>query len=47
MTIPGLMQENDLMISSLIRYAAEYHGHMEIVTRTVEGPVHRYTYVEA
>lgn len=47
MTIPGLMQENDLMISSLIRYAAEYHGQMEIVTRTVEGPLHRYTYAEA
>lgn len=47
MTIPGLMQDNELMISSLIRYAAEYHGHMEIVTRTVEGPVHRYTYAQA
>ncbi len=47
MTIPGLMQENDLMISSLIRYAAEYHGQQEIVTRTVEGPIHRYNYIEA
>ena len=47
MTIPGLMQQNELMISSLIRYAAEYHGTTEIVTRTVEGPVHRYTYAEA
>ena len=47
MTIPGLMQDNELMISSLIRYAAEYHGAMEIVTRTVEGPIHRYTYAEA
>jgi len=47
MTIPGLMQDNDLMISSLIRYAAEYHGANEIVTRTVEGPIHRYTYADA
>lgn len=47
MTIAGLMQESDLMISSLIRYAAEYHGSMEIVTRTVEGPVHRYCYAAA
>lgn len=47
MTIPGLMQDNELMISALIRYAAEYHGHMEIVTRTVEGPMHRYTYADA
>lgn len=47
MTIPGLMQDSELMISSLIRYAAEYHGDMEVVTRTVEGPIHRYTYREA
>ncbi|PHZ83594.1 long-chain fatty acid--CoA ligase [Paremcibacter congregatus] len=45
--MPGLMQDNDLMISSLIRYAAAYHGQQEIVTRTVEGPIHRYTYAEA
>ncbi len=45
--MPGLMQDNELMISALIRYAAEYHGHMEIVTRTVEGPMHRYTYADA
>ncbi|NOZ43095.1 MAG: AMP-binding protein, partial [Alphaproteobacteria bacterium] len=43
----GLMQENDLMISALIRYAAAYHGEQEIVTRTTEGPVHRYSYAEA
>ncbi len=47
MTIAGLMQENDLMISDLIRYAARYHGQQEIVTRSVEGPLHRYTYREA
>ena len=47
MTIPGLMQESDLMISSLLRYASEYHGGMEIVSRSVEGPIHRYTYREA
>ncbi len=47
MTIPGLMQESDLMISSLLRYASEYHGRMEIVSRSVEGPIHRYTYRDA
>ncbi|NOZ66260.1 MAG: long-chain-fatty-acid--CoA ligase [Alphaproteobacteria bacterium] len=47
MTIPGLMQESDLMISSLLRYASEYHGGMEIVSRSVEGPIHRYTYRQA
>ena len=33
----GLMQEIPLMISSLIRYAAEYHGDRQVVSRTVEG----------
>ncbi len=40
----GLMQEIPLMISSLIRYAAEYHGDRQVVSRTVEGPIHRYGY---
>ncbi|PCI46753.1 MAG: long-chain fatty acid--CoA ligase [Alphaproteobacteria bacterium] len=43
----GLMQDSDLMISSLISYAAQYHGAMEIVTRSVEGPIHRTTYAKA
>jgi fatty-acyl-CoA synthase len=33
-----------LMISSLIRHADKNHGDTEIVSRTVEGPIHRYTY---
>jgi fatty-acyl-CoA synthase len=41
------MMDRPLMIGSLIQYAAEYHGDTEIVSRTVEGPIHRYTYVEA
>lgn len=40
----GLVQDRPLLISSLIDFAALYHGGTEIVTRTVEGPVHRYTY---
>jgi len=43
----GLMQDRQLLISSLIDYAAVYHGEQEIVSRTVEGPLHRYTYVDA
>ena len=43
----GLMMNVPLMISSLIRHADVYHGDTEIVSRTVEGPVHRYTYRDA
>ena len=43
----GLMQDRPLLISSLIEYAAQYHGSTEIVSRTVEGPIHRYDYAEA
>ena len=40
----GLMQDRPLLISSLIEFAALHHRDEEIVSRTVEGPVHRYTY---
>ncbi|MGE0151998.1 MAG: 3-(methylthio)propionyl-CoA ligase [Reyranellaceae bacterium] len=40
----GLMQNRPLLISSLLEHAAAFHGDTEIVTRTVEGPIHRYTY---
>ncbi len=43
----GLMQDWPLLISSLIDYAKDYHGDREIVSRTVEGPIHRYTYKDA
>ena len=42
----GLMQDRPLMISDLIEFAAVNHGDGEIVSRTVEGPIHRYTYKE-
>ena len=42
----GLMQERPLMISDLIEFAAMNHGDEEIVSRTVEGPIHCYTYKE-
>jgi acyl-CoA synthetase (AMP-forming)/AMP-acid ligase II len=40
----GLMQDRPLLISSLIEFAAINHPTEEIVSRTVEGPIHRYTY---
>ncbi len=43
----GLMQDRPLTISSLIDYAALYHGDVELVSRAVEGPIHRYTYADA
>ena len=37
----GLMMNMPLMISSLIRHADRYHGDTEIVSRLVEGGIHR------
>jgi fatty-acyl-CoA synthase len=37
----GLMQDRQLLLSTLIEHAALYHGDTEIVTRSVEGPIHR------
>jgi 3-(methylthio)propionyl---CoA ligase len=42
----GLIQDRPLLISSLIEYAAENHGDVEIVSRSVEGPIHRTNYRE-
>ena len=42
----GLMQRHPLLISSLIVHAARTHPHGEIVSRTIEGPLHRCTYVD-
>ncbi len=40
----GLMQNQQLLISSLIEFAERHHGEAEIVSRRVEGDIHRYTY---
>jgi fatty-acyl-CoA synthase len=40
----GLMQDRPLLIASLIEHAARCHPAAEIVSRTVEGPMHRCTY---
>jgi len=43
----GLMMDRPLLISSLLEHAAAVFPGVEIVTRTVEGPVHRYTWTAA
>ena len=43
----GLMSERPLLISAIITHAATYHRDAEIVSRTVEGGIYRYTYAEA
>jgi 3-(methylthio)propionyl---CoA ligase len=43
----GLMSERPLLISAIIEHAATYHRDTEIVSRTVEGGIHRYTYADA
>ncbi|HKO66519.1 MAG TPA: 3-(methylthio)propionyl-CoA ligase [Burkholderiaceae bacterium] len=40
----GLMMQMPLLISSLIEHADRHHGDIEIVSRRVEGDVHRTTY---
>ena len=43
----GRMMETPLLISSLIEHAGRVFGHQEVVSRTVEGPIHRYTWRDA
>jgi 3-(methylthio)propionyl---CoA ligase len=43
----GLMQNQPLLISSLIEFAQRHHGDAEIVSRRVEGDIHRYTWRDA
>ena len=40
----GLMQNQQLLISSLIDFAERHHGEGEIVSRRVEGDIHRTNY---
>jgi 3-(methylthio)propionyl---CoA ligase len=43
----GLMQNQPLLLSSLLKHADRFHSDTEIVSRTVEGPIHRYGYSDA
>ncbi len=43
----GQMMAAPLLISSLLTHAARHHGDTEIVSRRVEGDIHRYTWRDA
>ena len=43
----GLMQDQPLLISGLIEFVARHNGDAEIVSRRVEGDIHRYTWSDA
>lgn len=40
----GQMMQQPLLISSLLRHAERHHGEQYVVSRRVEGDIHRYTY---
>jgi fatty-acyl-CoA synthase len=42
----GLMQDQPLLISTLIEFAQKHHGESEVVSRRVEGDVHRSNYLQ-
>lgn len=42
----GLMQDWPLLVHRLLDHASVWHGEREIVSRSVEGPIHRETYRE-
>jgi 3-(methylthio)propionyl---CoA ligase len=42
----GKMMQQPLLISSLLTHAERHHGEQEVVSRRVEGDIHRYTYRE-
>ena len=39
----GQMQDHPLLISSLIDFAGRHHHEAQIVSRRIEGDLHRYT----
>jgi len=45
--LEGMMMDRPLLVSSIIDYAAEVHPNTEIVSATLEGPLHRYGYRDA
>ncbi|MFY7873461.1 MAG: long-chain fatty acid--CoA ligase, partial [Limnohabitans sp.] len=42
----GQMQQQPLLISSLIEFAERHHGDVEVVSRRVEGDIHRCTWTD-
>ena len=45
--MPSTMMQRPLLISSLLEHAEKNFGDTEIVSRTLEGPIHRYHYRDA
>ena len=43
----GQMQKTPLLVNGILDYAALYHGEREIISRLVEGEIHRETYAQA
>jgi len=42
----GMMQDWPLTVDKILDHAKNWHGHREVVTRSVEGPIIRTTYAE-
>jgi acyl-CoA synthetase (AMP-forming)/AMP-acid ligase II len=40
----GLMMHQPLLVSTLLTHAERHHGEQEIVSKRVEGDMHRYRY---
>ncbi len=40
----GLMMDRPLLIAPILRFAAEFHGDTPMITRSIEGPIHRTDY---
>ena len=45
-SILGAMQDWPLTVDKILDHAARWHGDVEVVSRSVEGPIHRTTYSE-
>lgn len=43
----GLMQPFPMNLAHVLEHASRFHGHREIISSTVEGGIHRYTYGDA
>jgi len=46
MSLMGLMMDRPLLVAPVMQFAADYHGDTAVITRSVEGPIHRSTYAE-
>jgi fatty-acyl-CoA synthase len=42
----GLMQDRQLSIAGIIRHAARNHSHAGVVSKNVDGSIHRYSYAD-